>query len=122
MRTVVFFATPSELASWVDEWRDDFALDLGVVLFLPKFELVPAAGKSQVDQIWKPEARVGTNVEELWLNIGPLNTQGRSSLEVRGDNEDCLVIHVPKMTDLSLIEADLGTVSRNRHCLKVWQR
>ena len=122
MKTVTFYATHQELVSWVEEWRLQFGLYVGVVAFQPRRQLIPLQKGERLDAVWKPQDVEGSNIEELWLNLEPLNPNGLDSADLARNNQDRLEIGLPKTRGSTIKEADVGTVSEEPEHLRVWKR
>ena len=123
MKTIAFFAAPQELSKWIDEWRQRFGLQLGVVTFTPRFELVILVEGEHLASLWSTrDERAKARLEEVWLSVDPLNATGVTAAQVRSDNRDCLIIDPPKLSASTLMEGSIGTVSRNPERLKIWNK
>jgi hypothetical protein len=122
MKTTVFFATPDEIMSWVEEWRLRFGLHVGVVAFQPSRQMLALKAEERLNTVWKPQEVEGSKIEEIWINLQPLNPKAMTSSELVKNNPDCLIVRLPRMAGSALREADIGTVSEEREHLRVWKQ
>lgn len=122
MKTVVCFVTPEELAVWIDEWRLLFGLEAGVVTYHPQLKVRQLEDAESIPDIWKLESNDEIRIDEIWLSLDPLELNGHSDTQVRGDNRDSLIIRTPQVTASSIGETKIGSISAKPEYLKTWKK
>jgi hypothetical protein len=84
--------------------------------------MLPLQAGEGLNTVWKPKEGEGSKIEEVWINLEPLNANAPNTSELVANNPDCLIIRLPLLRGSTIEEGDMGTVSRKRDHLRVWKK
>jgi len=114
--SISLFATRDELEGWVAAQAKRLPLHFALVRHRPTFELVPlpAWGRFLDADRERPAA-------EVWMDLQPIDIDGRGHLACCDRNPHRLSLHLPERRPEGLREGSLGTISTDETRLRAWR-
>src|SRR4051812_682151 len=112
--TVSVLATRDEIYDWLAYQAGRFDLHFALVRYSPKFQVVPLAAWSELDQ-----HKDAKQWREVWIDLRPVRHRGNGQLDCCSKNPDRLELQLPNTQPKGLQAGRLGTLSEDEAHLRV---